>query len=237
MSGAPRLRCRFRAKRELFLSDGLPQDTLRVCETFVSIQGESTRAGTPCFFVRLAGCNLNCSYCDTRYATEGGEDRSIESLVEEFRMSGLRLVEVTGGEPLLQERTMDLLEGLLQCGVVMIETNGSIDISRIPDRVITIMDVKCPGSGESDAMDLKNLDRLRSQDEIKFVISNRADFDWAMRMVELSRLPEKCHAVLLSAAEGVLAPRELADWMIRERVPARLNLQLHKLLWGGARRK
>ena len=209
---------------------------VRVCETFVSIQGESARAGAPCFFIRLAGCNLRCSYCDTQYAREGGTKRSVESLVREFRRSGLPLVEVTGGEPLLQDGTIALLTRLLRHGTVMVETNGSIDISRIPDRVIAIVDVKCPGSGESDAMNPRNLDLLRPQDEVKFVISDRGDFEWARNRIEAHGLSKKCNAVLMSPADGALASGDLAEWMLRERVPARLNLQIHKMIWKGAER-
>lgn len=211
---------------------------LQICETFVSIQGESTFAGWPCFFIRLTGCNLRCSYCDTTYAFAGGQPKTIPQLVDEFRVLGLTLVEVTGGEPLIQPGTPALLKALQAArpgAVVLVETNGSQDISVIPPGVIAIMDIKCPASGvgrtsgAGAAFDWQNLERLRPQDEVKFVISERADFDWAVRMVNEYHLASKCHAVLFSPVLGRVAPAALAAWLLASRVPARLNLQLHKL--------
>ena len=206
---------------------------LQVCETFVSIQGESTFAGRPCFFIRLTGCNLRCAYCDTTYAFAGGQPKSIPQLVDEFRVSGLTLVEVTGGEPLLQSGTPALLKALQVArpgAVVLVETNGSQDISVVPPGVIAIMDIKCPASGAGDAMDWNNLKRLRPQDEVKFVISERADFDWAARIVNEYHLASKCHAVLFSPVSGRVEPAALAEWLMASRMSARLNLQLHKLM-------
>lgn len=210
---------------------------LHVCETFISIQGESTHAGTPCFFIRLAGCNLRCSYCDTSYAYAAGTPRRVSQLVEDFRASNVSLVEVTGGEPLLQPDVIGLLKALQRCGTVMIETNGSQDISQVPAGVIIIMDIKCPGSGESGSTDWQNIQRLRPYDEVKFVIRDRNDYDWARRVVMNLNLPEQCHAVLFSPVFNVANPAELADWIIRDRVPVRLNLQIHKMVWNHLRRK
>lgn len=206
---------------------------LQICETFVSIQGESTFAGWPCFFIRLTGCNLRCSYCDTTYAFTGGQPKTIPQLVDEFSVSRLTLVEVTGGEPLLQSATAALLKALQAVrpgAVVLVETNGSHDISVVPPGVIAIMDVKCPASGAGDAFDWQNLERLRPQDEVKFVISDRADFDWAVRIVKEHHLASTCHAVLFSPVLGRVKPAALAEWLMVARVPARLNLQIHKLL-------
>ena len=207
-------------------------DPLQVSETFVSIQGESTFAGRPCFFIRLTGCNLRCAYCDTTYAFAGGQPKSIPQLVDEFRVSGLTLVEVTGGEPLLQSGTPALLKALQVArpgAVVLVETNGSQDISVVPPGVIAIMDIKCPASGAGAAFDWLNLERLRPQDEVKFVISDRADFDWAVRMVNEHALASKCHAVLFSPVLGRVQPAALAEWLLASGMSARLNLQLHKL--------
>jgi len=207
-------------------------DPLQVCETFVSIQGESTFAGCPCFFIRLTGCNLRCSYCDTTYAFAGGQPKTIPQLVDEFRVLGLTLVEVTGGEPLIQPGTPALLQALRDArpgAVVLVETNGSQDISVVPPGVIAVMDLKCPASGTGAAFDWQNLERLRPQDEVKFVISERADFDWAVRIVNEHAIASKCHAVLFSPVSGRVEPAALAEWLLAARVPARLNLQLHKL--------
>ena len=207
-------------------------DFLQICETFVSIQGESTFAGWPCFFIRLTGCNLRCSYCDTTYAFAGGDPVSIPYLVNAFLATGLDCVEVTGGEPLLQPGTPALLKALQDTRpgtVVLLETNGSCDISVVPPGVVAIMDIKCPASGAGDAMDWQNLERLRPQDEVKFVISDRADFDWAVRIVNEHRLASKCHTVLFSPVLGRVEPAALAEWLMASRVRVRLNLQLHKL--------
>lgn len=211
---------------------------LQVCETFVSIQGESTYAGRPCFFIRLTGCNLRCAYCDTTYAFSGGEPKTMPQLMDEFRASGLALVEVTGGEPLLQAGTPALLKALQVArpgAVVLVETNGSQDISVVPPGVIAIMDIKCPASGVGRTsgvgavFDWQNLERLRPQDEVKFVISERADFDWAIQIMNEHHLASKCHAVLFSPVSGRVEPAALAEWLLVSGVNARLNLQLHKL--------
>jgi len=209
------------------------ESCLQVSETFVSIQGESTFAGWPCFFIRLTGCNLRCSYCDTAYAFAGGKSMPITHLVKAFLATGLDCVEVTGGEPLLQPGTPALLKALQDArpgAVVLVETNGSQDISVVPSGVIAIMDIKCPASGASAAFDWQNLERLRPQDEVKFVISDRADFDWAVRIVNEHHLASKCHAVLFGPVFGRVEPAVLAEWLMASRVRARLNLQLHKLV-------
>ncbi len=205
---------------------------LQVTETFVSLQGESTHAGTPCWFVRLAGCNLRCAWCDTRYAWTGGVPRSVAGLVADYRAAGVRMAEVTGGEPLLQPATPALLAALRDAvpgGTVLLETNGSRDLSVVPPGVIVVMDIKTLSSGAADATDWRNLDRLRPPDELKFVIADRADFEWAAGVIAERGLAARCRAVLLSPAAGCLAPAELAAWLIAARLPARLNLQLHKI--------
>ncbi len=208
--------------------------TLRVCETFTSIQGESSYAGYPCFFIRLSGCNLSCSYCDTEYARTEGEDLEIGELIKRATSSGIKLVEITGGEPLLQSNCIGLVTALLDSGFrVLVETNGSQDITPLDPRAIAIMDIKTPGSGMSDKMDFKNLYRLRSQDEIKFVITSKEDFLWSMEIINRYSLSER--KVLLSPAYQRVEPAELAAWMIEEKTGARLNLQLHKIIFGDRR--
>lgn len=206
--------------------------TLNIFETFVSLQGESTYSGIPCFFIRLAGCNLRCLYCDTRGAWDDGSGRSIEALVREAEASGCRLIEVTGGEPLIQDGVSDLLRQLaaLPGRKVLVETNGSRDISVVPDNVVAVMDVKCPSSGQDKWFDSANLSRLRLFDEVKFVLSDRADYEWAREFIRSSDLSNKCAAVLLSAVHGVLDHSSLAEWMLADMLPARLQIQLHKVL-------
>ena len=206
--------------------------SLRVSETFCSVQGESTFAGLPCFFIRLLGCNLSCHYCDTAYARSTGEERRIADLVEEARTAGQPLVEITGGEPLLQEGTAALAAALLKAGMrrVLIESNGSIDISPVPSEAILILDVKCPGSGAGGSFDAANLDRLRAHDEVKFVLSDDADYVWAREFVRQHRLPERCGAVLFSPAAGRMDPAELARRLTMDRLPVRLQVQLHRVL-------
>lgn len=204
---------------------------LQVCETFASIQGESTFAGRPCFFIRLSGCNLRCRYCDTRYAYRRGKTRSIPSLVSEFAESGLSLVEVTGGEPLLQNGVYELLRALSRRATVLLETNGTLPVSKVPRKVVAIIDVKCPGSGFADKNCWRNMRLLRSHDEVNFVICGRTDYAWARRMLEKYRLPGRCRAVNFSPAAGFLKPQPLASWIIRDCLPVRLNCQLHREIW------
>ena len=205
---------------------------VEVCETFTSIQGESTYAGMPCFFIRLAGCNLRCSYCDTPQARGSGVKTPVDDLVAEAAAGAFPLVEITGGEPLLQEAYEVLARRLATetAKTVLVETNGSLDISLVPDEAVIVMDIKCPGSGENSAMDWANLERLRPWDEVKFVISDRSDFDWARGIVERHALDACCRAVFFSPAEGRVAAEELANWMVADPLPVRLGIQIHKTL-------
>jgi 7-carboxy-7-deazaguanine synthase len=205
---------------------------MKVIETFSSIQGESTYSGLPCFFIRLSGCNLRCSYCDTMYAYVGGTLRAIPSLAEEYVKSGMPIAMITGGEPLLQEKTPALAAALLKAGArtVLVETNGTLDIGGLPPGAVAVVDVKCPGSGSAHSFNPVNLDRLRRHDEVKFVLSDRADFDWAADFVRRHSLAGRCAAVLFSPAAKRVEPRELAAWLLAERLPVRMQLQLHKTL-------
>jgi 7-carboxy-7-deazaguanine synthase len=206
---------------------------LRVNEIFYSIQGESSYAGWPCTFIRLTGCNLRCSYCDTRYAYDEGTDTGIFEAVEKVRELGCSLVEVTGGEPLTQADTPDLIKRLLDLGYkVLLETNGSLDISTVDLRCIKIVDFKCPSSGESESNDLRNITRLQDHDEVKCVIGCREDYDFAKEIVRLIRQDlSRTNTVHFSAIFNRLAPRELAEWILSDRLNVRLNLQLHKYIW------
>lgn len=205
--------------------------TLKVCEIFRSIQGESTYAGLPCLFVRLTGCPLRCRYCDTRYAYYEGEDLPLEEVLQKVDSFGIELVEITGGEPLVQEGTIELCRELLRQGHrVLLETSGTLDISRVPERVVRIVDIKTPGSGEGEKMLWENIDRLRSTDEVKFVITSRDDFDWALRVVEQYQLLRRC-SVLFSPAWSYQNPAELAGWVRDCGQPIRFQLPLHKVLW------
>jgi 7-carboxy-7-deazaguanine synthase len=205
---------------------------LTVNEIFYSIQGESTRAGEPCVFVRLTACDLRCSWCDTPYAFYEGRKMSIADVVAAVDRHGCRLVEITGGEPLLQEDVYPLMERLLEDGrTVMLETGGHRPITRVPHDVVKIVDVKCPGSGEADRNDWGNLERLARHDEVKFVINDRADYEYARAVITRYDLPRRTAAILLSPVHGALDPKTLSEWMLADRVPARLQLQLHKYIW------
>jgi len=200
---------------------------------FRSIAGETTHAGRPAVFVRLSGCNLRCRYCDTAYARSGGEALPLAKVLERVRRAGERLVVVTGGEPLLQPATRRLLRALRRDGrEVLLETNGSLDIGGLPRGVRVILDIKCPGSGESRRNLRSNIGRLRSGDEVKFVVSDRRDFDWAVRYAARARIPPGV-AVLFSPVQPGLAPGRLADWMLGANLPSksRLQIQLHRVLW------
>jgi 7-carboxy-7-deazaguanine synthase len=205
---------------------------LSVSEIFYSIQGESSFSGYPCVFVRLAGCNLRCTYCDTRYAyEEKGTAMSAEQIVDRIQTHRCNLVEVTGGEPLLQEETPTLAEALLQNEFsVLVETNGTQDIGRLPKDVIRIMDIKCPGSGETQKMDWNNIQKLRYNDEVKFVIGDQDDYRWAKDVVQKRRLGDKV-SILFSPVHGKLDPADMADWILEDRLRVRFQLQLHKILW------
>lgn len=213
---------------------------LRVNEIFHSIQGESSHAGWPCVFVRLAGCNLRCSYCDTQYAYEQGEVLSVEEVLRRVQSYGCPLVEITGGEPLLQQDTPHLLDRLLGLGYrVLLETNGSLHIGLASSACIKIVDFKCPSSGEADAMDLGNLSRLNVHDEIKCVLADRKDYDYAKGIVAQAlghHSVSNRMTVNFSPVFGRLDPRELAGWILEDRLQVRLNLQLHKVIWSPEQR-
>jgi len=205
---------------------------LLVNETFLSLLGETTQVGLPAFFIRLTGCNLRCHYCDTTYAYEGGTEWSVSSLVDQALTSPTGLVVVTGGEPLLQEGTRQLLKDLANAGLeVLLETNGSLPIRGLDSRVRRILDIKCPGSGMSGHNLWVNLEEVTPRDEVKFVISHREDFDWALQVIGLYRLVRRL-PVLISPAFGAVAPREASAWILESRLPLRLNLQIHKYIWG-----
>jgi len=207
-------------------------DSLLINEIFYSIQGESTRAGCPCVFVRLTGCNLRCSWCDTEYAFSEGRKMTVAEVSERVMGYHCELVEVTGGEPLLQAAGYPLVDALLAAGkTVLIETSGASDISGLDPRAIRIMDLKCPGSGEADRNLWSNLDRLAPHDEIKFVVSDRADYEWARGVILERKLALRVNAILLSCAFDRLAPASLAAWILEDRLPARLQLQIHKHIW------
>ncbi len=205
---------------------------LQVFEIYLSIQGESTHVGRPCVFVRLAACDLRCSWCDTPYAFTGGAKMSLDEVMAEVRALQCHLVELTGGEPLLQKDAIPLMQRLCDEGFeVLIETGGHLPIHHLPQGVHAIMDVKCPGSGEAAKMHWPNLDVLSPDHEVKFVIKDRADYDYAREVVTTHQLASKAGAVLLSPVHGVLAAEELARWMLADHLPARLQVQTHKYIW------
>ena len=223
---------------------------MQITEIYKSIQGESTYAGLPCVFVRLTGCNLRCTWCDSEYTFSGGQRLSIaevERQVEDLCPNG-GLVEITGGEPMLQEReVVALMQRLLQAGyTVLLETSGERPLIRVPARVIKIVDVKCPNSGEGDSFRLENLETLQRHDEVKFVLSDRGDYEFACEFVRQHQLPARVNAILFSPAfskdaagdrdtsQCLLDPRQLAEWMLADNAPARLGLQIHKFVWDPA---
>ncbi len=212
------------------------KSNLKVNEIFYSIQGESTHAGKPCVFIRLTYCNLRCSYCDTEYAFHTGRDMSVDEIIRTIQKYPCRLVEVTGGEPLVQENTVRLMEELIRNGYnVLLETGGSLPVADVPKDVIKIVDFKCPSSG----MKKKNLwsiiQDLNPQDEIKFVIGNREDFDWAKERVTMHKLTEN-YTVLFSPVFGELQYRTLAGWILETGLPIRFQAQLHKHIWSPGKR-
>jgi len=205
---------------------------IRVNEIFYSIQGESTWAGHRCVFVRLTGCNLRCTWCDTAYAFYEGAQMEIPAVMERVRSYGCKLVEITGGEPLLQMGVHALIEALLaEQYEALIETSGERDISTLDPRVIRIMDLKCPESGEAERNRWSNVDYLNSRDEVKFVIASRRDYEWARCVIEEYQLGKRVNAVLMSAAFGLIEPVALAGWLLEDRLPVRMQLQLHKHIW------
>ena len=206
---------------------------LTINEIFHSIQGESTHAGRPCVFVRLTACDLRCSWCDTPYAFHEGTKVALEDVVEQVKTYGCPTVEITGGEPLLQPDVYPLMERLVSEGyTVLLETGGHRSIADVPDRVIRIVDVKCPGSGEAEKNHWPNLDMLRAQDEIKFVIKDRIDYEFAKDVLERHALAGRCAAILFSPVHGVLDPKLLAEWILGDSLPVRFQLQAHKYIWG-----
>jgi 7-carboxy-7-deazaguanine synthase len=205
---------------------------LTVYEIYASIQGESTHVGRPCVFVRLAACDLRCRWCDTPYAFTGGQKRPVGDVVAEVERFDCKVVEITGGEPLLQRDVYPLIDQLLERGhEVLVETGGHIPIDDLPDPVVAIVDVKCPGSGEAAKMHWPNLEGLSAHDEVKFVIADRADYDYAKDVVSRYQLIDRARAVLFSPVFGELAPAELAAWIIEDRLAVRLQLQAHKYIW------
>lgn len=211
---------------------------LRVTEIFHSIQGESTWAGVPCTFVRLTGCPLRCVWCDTEYAFHGGEKMTLDAIVERVREIGTPVVELTGGEPLVHRNAFVLVERLLDAGfTVLVETSGALDVAPLDPRAHRIMDLKCPGSGESARNLWSNLQHLTARDEIKFVVTDRTDYEWARSVIREHGLDDRVRAgtlraLLFSPVWGAVEWRDLAEWILEDRLPARFQLQLHKLVWG-----
>jgi len=206
-----------------------------VTETFSSIQGEGLAMGRPCFFIRLSGCNLRCNWCDTRYAWRQGEELPLDMLAAKWLDSGIPLIQITGGEPLLQPAILPLMEYFLEQGAtVLLETNGSIDISRVPGRVVKIVDRKTPSSGMVACWAERNAGYLRAGDQLKFVLGDRQDYVWACRELERLNLRSGVE-VLFSPVAGRMNPGELAEWIVADRLSVRFQLQLHKALWGHRR--
>ncbi|MBR7107809.1 MAG: radical SAM protein [Lentisphaeria bacterium] len=206
---------------------------LQIIETFTSVQGESTHAGKVCFFIRLAGCNLRCTYCDTAYAWEGGKEFSVEELVSLAVSSGVAVVEITGGEPLLQKETPLLAQKLLEAGkTVLIETNGSVDFSILPEGCCRIVDCKLPASGMAEHNCYAAYSCLTSRDEVKFVVSDRNDFEFAETVIEKYHLADKTPHLLFSPVWDRVKPETLAQWVISSPHPVRMQIQMHKVIWG-----
>ena len=204
---------------------------MRITEIFHSIQGESSYAGQPCVFVRLTGCPLRCTWCDTDYAFYGGHECSIDEVLAKVQTYGCRLVEVTGGEPLVQPESLPLMTRLCDAGyTVLLETSGAVDIAPVDPRAHVILDVKCPGSGMTDRMHWPNLSQLAAKDEAKFVMADRADYDWAREILTQYDLASRC-PVLFSPVFGTLDARQLAEWTLADRLPVRFQLQMHKYIW------
>ena len=206
--------------------------TLKVYEIFHSVQGESSRIGLPTVFVRLTGCPMRCVYCDTEYAFSGGSNMTLDQIMEKVASFGARYVTVTGGEPLAQKDCLPLLTRLCDAGYeVSLETGGAIDTDGVDARVAVILDVKTPGSGEAEKNRWGNLHRLKPQDEVKFVLCDRADYDWARQIMADYGIAQKC-SVLFSPVHGSLDAAKLAEWILADRLPVRMQMQLHKILWG-----
>jgi 7-carboxy-7-deazaguanine synthase len=206
--------------------------SLRISEIFYSLQGETSRVGLPTVFIRLTGCPLRCNYCDTAYAFTGGQNMTLRAILDEVQRYPTRYVTVTGGEPLAQKNCTTLLRLLCNAGYqVSLETSGALDVSGVDKRVMKILDVKTPASGEVEKNLWNNLELLDADDEIKFVLCDEADYIWACKILRERKLAERCE-VLFSPAQGQLSPTDLADWVLRDQLPVRMQLQLHKILWG-----
>jgi 7-carboxy-7-deazaguanine synthase len=206
--------------------------SLRISEIFFSLQGETSRVGLPTVFVRLTGCPLRCTYCDTSYAFTGGETMTLAAILQEVASHAPRYVTVTGGEPLAQKNCLLLLRALCDAGYqVSLETGGALDVRGVDARVAKVLDIKTPGSGEMEKNLWGNLEHLRAHDEIKFVLCDEADYQWAKQVVNEHQLVQRCE-VLFSPTQGQLAPKDLAEWILRDHLPVRMQVQLHKILWG-----
>ncbi len=211
--------------------------TLNINEIFFSIQGESLYSGIPCIFVRLSGCNLRCAYCDTPYAWENGRPMKITEILKKIKNFKCNLVEITGGEPLIQEKTPNLIDSLLKTGyTVLLETNGSIDIRIAPEECIKIIDIKCPSSNENDKNHMENIDHLGTKDQIKFVISDREDYLYALNIVQTRCKEIERTNILFSPNTEKLQPAELSAWILEDKLNVRLQMQLHKIIWPGIER-
>ena len=205
---------------------------IKINEIYLSVQGESSHSGLPCVFIRLTGCNLRCSWCDTAYAFHEGKNMSIDEILRKVCGFGVKLVEITGGEPLMQDNVYHLMNKLIEKGhKVMLETGGSISFERVPRDVIKIMDLKCPGSGEQEKNNLENLKLLFPHDEVKFVILDRKDYEWSRDLIKRLKINETAH-VLLSPVFEKLDLKDLVKWVLEDRLPVRLQTQLHKIIWG-----
>jgi 7-carboxy-7-deazaguanine synthase len=205
---------------------------MKVTEIYKSIQGESTYMGLPSVFIRLTGCNLRCKYCDTKYAYEGGKELHVNDIINIVNDYRCKIIEITGGEPLLQGEVYLLSEKLIKNGYkVLIETNGTISIKRLNREIIKIMDIKCPSSGMSDKMDFNNIDLLEKKDEVKFVISDYNDYIWSVNIIKKFELEDRCN-ILFSPVFRLLEPKEIAGWILRNNLNVRLQIQLHKYIWG-----
>ena len=204
---------------------------IKINEIYLSIQGESTHTGLPCIFIRLTGCNLRCSWCDTAYAFHEGKNMSIDEILQKVENFGIHLVEITGGEPLMQDNVYTLMKRLIEKGYkVMLETGGSISLERVPKDVIKIMDLKCPGSGEQEKNNLDNLKLLAPHDEVKFVILDKKDYEWSRDIIKRYKINETAH-ILLSPVFDKLELKEMVKWILEDRLPVRLQTQLHKIIW------
>ena len=204
---------------------------IKINEIYLSIQGESTHTGLPCIFIRLTGCNLRCSWCDTAYAFHEGKNMSIDEILQKIENFGIHLVEITGGEPLMQDNVYTLMRRLIENGYkVMLETGGSISLERVPKDVIKIMDLKCPGSGEQEKNNLDNLKLLAPHDEVKFVILDKKDYEWSRDIIKRYKINETAH-ILVSPVFDKLELKEMVKWILEDRLPVRLQTQLHKIIW------